>query len=217
MRIRRRNWTQEELENCQFYIDNPQNYKGKWKHVFKEERPIWIELGCGKGSFIANLAIQNPNINFIGIDLIDTMLGFAKRNIEFIYNEHSKEIDNVIITRCDIERILTMLDANDTVDKIYINFCNPWPRGKHQKKRLTHTKQLKLYKNFLKQEGEINFKTDDDGLFISSLRYFIEADYKIVWKTYDLYSEDIKNNIKTEHENMFLEQGIKIKALELNI
>ena len=205
--------SQEELENCQFYIDTPQNYKGKWKHVFKEERPIWIELGCGKGSFIANLAIKNPNINFIGIDLIDTMLGFAKRNIEFIYNEHSKEIDNVIITRCDIERILTMLDANDTVDKIYINFCNPWPRGKHQKKRLTHTKQLKLYKNFLKQEGEINFKTDDDGLFISSLRYFIEADYKIVWKTYDLYSEDIKNNIKTEHENMFLEQGIKIKAL----
>lgn len=213
MRIRKRSWTEQELEECPFYIDMPQEYKGKWKSVFQVEKPIHIELGCGKGSFIANLAVGNPEINFIGVDLIDTMLGLAKRNVEEVYNRENREIDNVILTRCDIERILTMMDENDVVDRIYINFCNPWPRGKHQKKRLTHTRQLENYKTFLKKGGEIRFKTDDDGLFASSLRYFEEAGYEVVWKTYDLHSENIVENIETEHEKMFSDQGIKIKAL----
>lgn len=213
MRIRRRTWTEKELEECPFYIDNPQEYKGKWKSVFKEEKPIRIELGCGKGNFIANLANQNPTYNFIGVDLIDTMLGLAKRNVEEVYSENQKEIDNIILTRCDIERILTMMDENDKVDRIYINFCNPWPRGKHHKKRLTHTKQLELYKTFLQENGEIHFKTDDDKLFCDSLSYFENAGFEITWKTYDLHSESIEGNIITEHETMFSEQGIKIKAL----
>lgn len=211
MRIRRRNWTEKELEESPFYIDNPQDYKGKWKNVFKEERPLHIELGCGKGQFIANLAFQNHNINFIGVDLIDTMLGLAKRNVEEVYKD--KEIDNVILTRCNIEQILDMMDKEDTVDKIYINFCNPWPRGKHHKKRLTHPKQLELYKTFLKENGEIHFKTDDDNLFIDSLHYFEEAGFETIWKTYDLHSENLDNNIITEHEEMFSKQGIKIKSL----
>ncbi len=211
MRIRRRNWTEKELEESPFYIDNPQDYKGKWKNVFKEERPLHIELGCGKGQFIANIAFRNPNINFIGVDLIDTMLGLAKRNVEEVYKD--KEIDNVILTRCNIEQILEMMDKEDTVDKIYINFCNPWPRGKHHKKRLTHPKQLELYKTFLKENGEIHFKTDDDNLFIDSLHYFEDTGFEIIWKTYDLHSENLDNNIITEHEEMFSKQGIKIKSL----
>lgn len=211
MRIRRRNWTEKELEESPFYIDNPKDYKGKWKSIFKVERPLYIELGCGKGQFIANLAFQNPNINFIGVDLIDTMLGLAKRNVEEVYKD--KEIDNVILTRCNIEQILEMMDKEDTVDKIYINFCNPWPRGKHHKKRLTHPKQLELYKTFLKENGEIHFKTDDDNLFVDSLHYFEEDGFETIWKTYDLHSENLDNNIITEHEEMFSKQGIKIKAL----
>ena len=211
MRIRRRNWTEKELEESPFYIDNPKDYKGKWKSTFKVERPLHIELGCGKGQFIANLAFQNPNINFIGVDLIDTMLGLAKRNVEEVYKD--KEIDNIILTRCNIEQILDMMDKEDTVDKIYINFCNPWPRGKHHKKRLTHPKQLELYKTFLKENGEIHFKTDDDNLFVDSLHYFEEAGFETIWKTYDLHSENLDNNIITEHEEMFSKQGIKIKAL----
>lgn len=211
MRIRRRNWTEKELEESPFYIDNPQDYKGKWKNVFKEERPLHIELGCGKGQFIANIAFKNPNINFIGVDLIDTMLGLAKRNVEEVYKD--KEIDNVILTRCNIEQILEMMDKEDTVDKIYINFCNPWPRGKHHKKRLTHPKQLELYKIFLRENGEIHFKTDDDNLFIDSLHYFEDTGFEIIWKTYDLHSENLDNNIITEHEEMFSKQGIKIKSL----
>lgn len=213
MRIRRKSWTTKELEEAKFYIDEPQAYKGKWKSAFEVERPLHLELGCGKGQFIAKMGSINPNINFIGVDLIDTMLGLAKRNVEETYKQEEKEIDNVILTRCDIERILNMMDENDVIDRIYINFCNPWPRGKHQKKRLTHTRQLEKYKTFLKDGGEIRFKTDDDGLFQASLRYFEEAGYKIIWKTYDLHSENIKNNIETEHEKMFSEQGIKIKAV----
>ena len=110
MRIRKRNWTTQELEEAKFYIQEPQEYKGKWKSVFPVERPIHIELGCGKGQFMANLACRHPSINFIGIDLIDTMLGFAKRNIEQVYKENQREIDNVILTRCNIEQILTMLN-----------------------------------------------------------------------------------------------------------
>lgn len=213
MRIRKRSWTEKELEEAKFYIDTPQENKGKWKSVFQVERPLQIELGCGKGQFIAKLAVRNPNVNFIGVDLIDTMLGLAKRNVEEVYASENKEIDNVILTRCNIEQILTMMDENDQVERIYINFCNPWPRGKHHKKRLTHTRQLELYKIFLKLGGEIHFKTDDDNLFSDSLHYFEEAGFEIIWKTYDLHSEGIEDNIITEHETMFSSQGIKIKAL----
>lgn len=213
MRIRKRSWTKEELEQAEFYMDTPQENKGKWKSTFKVERPMQIELGCGKGQFIANLGVRNPNTNFIGVDLIDTMLGLAKRNVEEVYASENREIDNVILTRCNIEQILTMMDENDQVERIYINFCNPWPRGKHHKKRLTHTRQLELYKTFLKPGGEIHFKTDDDNLFSDSLNYFEEAGFTIPWKTYDLHSENIPDNIVTEHENMFSNEGIKIKAL----
>ena len=213
MRIRKRSWTEEELEQAEFYIDIPQENKGKWKSAFKVERPMHIELGCGKGQFIANLGVKNPSINFIGVDLIDTMLGLAKRNVEEVYASENRDIDNVILTRFNIEQILTMMDENDQVERIYINFCNPWPRGKHHKKRLTHTRQLELYKTFLKPGGEIRFKTDDDNLFSDSLNYFEEAGFEIIWKTYDLHSENVPDNIVTEHENMFSNEGIKIKAL----
>ena len=213
MRIRKRSWTQKELEEAKFYIDNPEENKGKWKSVFKLKRPLHLELGCGKGQFIANLAYKNPNINFIGVDLIDTMLGLAKRNVEEVYHSNNREIDNVILTRCNIEQILTMMDEKDKVECIYINFCNPWPRGKHHKKRLTHPKQLELYKTFLIGGGEIRFKTDDDNLFLDSLNYFENVGFKVIWKTYDLHNENVEDNIETEHEKMFSEQGIKIKAL----
>lgn len=106
------------------------------------------------------------------------------------------------------------MSKEDTVDRIYINFCNPWPKPKHKKKRLTHTKQLMLYREFLKDGGEIYFKTDDDELFNESLKYFEEAGFEVLVKTYDLHNENIfANNIETEHEKMFSEEGKKIKAL----
>mgnify|MGYP004477151721 FL=1 len=215
MRIRFKAWARPELEASKFYRDNPEELKGKWKLEFKnKENPIHLELGCGKGQFIAQKAIQNPQINYIAIDLVDAMLGLAKRNIEQTYNEEKKEIDNVILTRFDIERIPLILSKDDGIKRIYINFCNPWPKGKHRKKRLTHTRQLEKYKEFLVDGAEVYFKTDDDDLFTASIGYFEEAGFNILKKTFDLHSKPIwDNNIETEHEKMFSEQGIKIKAL----
>ncbi len=216
MRIRYKKWARPELEASKFYIDNPEDWKGKWKEFFEnKENPIHLELGCGKGQFISELASDNLNTNYIAIDLVDAMLGLAKRNIEEVYKEKKIEPNNVVITRFDIERILLILSKEDKIERIYINFCNPWPKGKHRKKRLTHTRQLEKYKQFLVPNGEIYFKTDDDGLFESSITYLKESGFNIKKITYDLHNEDIFNgkNIKTEHEKMFSEQGIKIKAL----
>jgi len=215
MRIRYKKWARPELEASKFYEDEPEKWKGKWKEHFKNQnQPFMLELGCGKGQFISKLALENQNINYLAIDLVDAMLGLAKRNIEEKYQNAKKEPENVMLTRFDIEIIGLILDKKDKVQRIYINFCNPWPRGKHRKKRLTHTRQLEKYKEFLVPNGEVYFKTDDDDLFIASLEYFEEAGFEIVEKTYDLHNEPIfEKNIETEHEKMFTEQGIKIKAL----
>lgn len=215
MRIRYKKWARPELEASSFYEDNPEEWKGKWKeHFEKKEFPLMLELGCGKGQFISKLALENQDINYIAIDLIDAMLGLAKRNVEQSYKEANIEPKNIILTRFDIERINLILDKKDDIQRIYINFCNPWPRGKHRKKRLTHTRQLEKYKEFLNENGEIYFKTDDDELFESSILYFEESGFEILKRTYDLYKEPIfERNVRTEHEIMFSEQGIKIKAL----
>ena len=186
---------------------------GKWKEAFLTDNPIYLELGCGKGVFTAKLARQNPDINLIAIELITEMLLVTKRNIEKEYLEYEKEIDNVLITTYNVEQILNIMNEADTVDRIYINFCNPWPRAGHKKRRLTHTRQLEKYKVFLNKGAQIHFKTDDDDLFFESIKYFEESGFEIIYKTLDLYSDDNVDNIVTEHELKFTRQGIKIKKL----
>lgn len=214
MRIRFKPWARPELEASKFYIDKPEDYKCKWQELFNNNNPIHLELGCGKGGFISKISVKNPNINYIAIDLVDAMLGLAKRKVEEEYKQNNKEINNIYLIRYDIERIANIFGENDKIERIYINFCNPWPRGKHHKKRLTHTRQLEKYKQFLKDNGEIFFKTDDDNLFNDSINYFKSSGFEILKSTYNLQAEpEFWDNIKTEHEDMFTEQGIKIKAL----
>lgn len=215
MRIRYKKWARPELEASPFYVDNPEKQRGKWKELFRNSSlPLNLELGCGKGNFIAEKASTNLDTNFIAIDLVDAMLGLAKRKVEQTYKEKNKEPNNILLTRFDIERIDLILSKEDEIDRIYINFCNPWPRGKHHKKRLTHTKQLEKYKQFLKSKGQIYFKTDDDNLYLESLNYFKEAGFKIIKKTENLHAEpNFWENIQTEHEEIFTKQGIKIKAI----
>ena len=145
--------------------------------------------------------------------MIETMLGLSKRNIEKEYSEAKIEINNLYLIRMNAERILDSFSEEDTIDRIYINFCNPWPRGKHNKWRLTHIRQLEHYKVFLKKGGEIFFKTDSDYLFEDSLNYFKDSGFEIEKITYDLHNDMIFEDIRTEHEQMFSEEGIKIKAL----
>ena len=229
MRMKFKPWARKELETSPFYIDNPQDYKNKWITAFEKKQDIHLELGCGKGNFIAKVSKQNQDINYIAIDLVDAMLGMAKRNVEAEYGirkstdaeavedeiEKQKVVKNLKLIRYDIARISDIFGEQDKIKRIYINFCNPWPRGKHHKKRLTHERQLEQYKKFL--QGKIFFKTDDDGLFEASIKSFERSGYKIEKVTYDLSKEldfwDEEKNIETEHEKMFTEKGIKIKAL----
>jgi len=212
MRIRNKPWAKEELNSSKFYIQNPEGCKGKWQEYFKNSRnPIHLELGCGKGYFVKKAAIQNQETNYIAIDLIDAILGVANRNIIEEFN--GKEVNNLLLTRYDVEEINNILDKTDNIERIYINFCNPWPKPRHKKRRLTHTRQLEKYKQFLKPNGEIYFKTDDDELFKESLEYFKKAGLETIKLTYDLGKEpDFWQNIETEHEIKFKEQGIHIKA-----
>ncbi|NFE10549.1 tRNA (guanosine(46)-N7)-methyltransferase TrmB [Clostridium botulinum] len=213
MRMRKKPWARPELESCNFFIVNPKENKGKWKESFNNENPIYLELGCGKGVFVAVHGSNNENINYIAIDIKDEVLGLAKRNIEKAYKEKNKELNNIKLMAQEIGLINEMLDENDKISRIYINFCNPWPKKKHKKRRLTHTRQLTQYRNFLKENGEIWFKTDDDELFEESLEYFKEGKFRIEYITYDLNTSGFEGNVQTEHERMFTEQGIKTKFL----
>lgn len=213
MRMRNKPWAAPELNACKFFVRNPAQYLGKWHSFFARRQPIHLELGCGKGLFIAGLAPQNPQINYMGIDLKDTVLAPAKRNIEQAFRAENREPDNVVLMAQDIEQILSVMGPEDTVERIYINFCNPWPKPKHNKRRLTYPRQLENYKKFLAKGGEIRFKTDDDALFADTLGYLEECGFEVISKTYDLHAENCPDNVMTEHEKMFLQQGIKIKAL----
>ena len=213
MRMRKKPWARPELEGCDFFVVNPKEYKGKWKESFGNDKPIYLELGCGKGTFMAVHGSENPDINYIAIDIKDEVLGLAKRNIEKAYEEQNRTVDNVKLMAQEIGLISEILGEEDIINRIYINFCNPWPKEKHKKRRLTHTRQLEQYKIFLKSDGEIYFKTDDDELFEESLEYFNEAGFKIKYITYDLHNSDFEGNVQTEHERMFSREGIKIKFL----
>ena len=212
MRIRRKKWAQKELEESKFYIDKPEEFKEKRQEKFAKKQDLHIELGCGKGLFIASLASKHKDINYIAVDMIEAMLGLSKRNIEQAYNYEYPE--NLFLIRANVERLTDVFASSDMVKRIYINFCNPWPKKKHNKKRLTHPRQLVQYKEILTDDGEIYFKTDSDELFEASLEYFPESGFEIVTKTFDLHNEPIfGENIVTEHEKMFSDEGIKIKAL----
>jgi tRNA (guanine-N7-)-methyltransferase len=214
VRLRRKPWARPELSACHFYIGDPPQYKGIWKELFGNNNPIHLELGCGKGGFISKVGAHNQQINYIAVDIKSEVLAIAKRKIEQEYAAAGfNEINNIKLMSQNIEQIANMLDSKDVIEKIYINFCNPWPKNTYKKKRLTHGKQLVKYKSFLKKEGEIWFKTDNDELFEDSIKYFEENGFIIKHITEDLHSSGFTGSIQTEHEEMFSNEGIPIKFL----
>jgi len=213
MRLRKKPWARPELEACEFFVTNPEDYKGKWQAVFGNTNEIWMELGCGKGRFISKLASSNPDKNFIAIDIKDEVLVLAKRKIEAEYASARLSTNNIRLMAHEIMIIHKILDSNDVINRIFINFCNPWHKNSHVARRLTHPNQLNQYKVFLAPEGQIWFKTDDDILFNASVKYFEQCNFKITYITEDLHNSNFEQNIMTEHEKMFSEQGLKIKFL----
>lgn len=218
MRIRRKKWARPELAECPYYTDNTEDMAGKWRQLFSHpERELYLEVGCGKGHFAAAHALRFPDINIIAADIKADMLGVARRNIESIFAGAGHTNDNLYLACFNVADISRFMGAEDRIGRIYINFCNPWNRGKHNKRRLTHPRQLMQYRQILVPGGEIHFKTDDDTLFADSLEYFAECGFEPVLVTYDLHSEGIADSFPTEHERMFSEEGIKIKYARMRM
>ncbi|ETA82098.1 tRNA (guanosine(46)-N7)-methyltransferase TrmB [Youngiibacter fragilis] len=204
MRLRKKWWARPEMEQDSKAIFDPVSLKGRWHEEFGNDNPIHLELGCGKGRFISELASMDRNKNYVAIDLKDEVLVFALRKI----NELG--LDNVRIIPMLIENIETVF-GEDEVERIYINFCNPWPKASHNKRRLTHPRFLTKYRGFLMQGGEVWFKTDDDELFEHSLDYFREEGFEERYRSLDLADSGFEGNIKTEYEEKFTAFGVNIK------
>lgn len=212
MHMRTKKWARPELEACGKYTDSPENYAGKWKECFdRPEFPLHIELGCGKGVSTAKMIHDHPDINYLAIDIADNVLGDTHRNI--LHENNGQEAGNAFIVKYDIEYINKIIKEQDKIERIYIHFCNPWTkRPKHEKRRLTHPRQLLQYRKFLSEKGEIWFKTDDDDLFADSMLYFKVCGFEPVYVTENLHASGFEPNYMSEHEMKFSAQGIPIKA-----
>lgn len=206
MRLRKKWWARPEMEASPLVIVEPKELKGKWQEEFKNNNNIYLELGCGRGRFITTRAQQNSNINFIGVDLKDEVLIYALKKLE------DTELQNARLIPMNIAGIAEVFEK-DEISRIYINFCNPWPKDRHNKRRLTHTKFLTEYKKFLKPNSEIWFKTDDTELFEDSQEYFKESGFSIEYLTYDLHKSDFTQNVVTEYEEKFTSLGMKTMFL----
>lgn len=206
MRLRKKWWARPELEASPKVIIRPAEKKGKWKEEFKNNNEIHLELGCGRGKFVTELALKNPDKNYIAVDLKDEVLIYVLKKLE------ENEITNVRIVPLNISFIGDIFDE-DEISRIYINFCNPWPKDRHKKRRLTHTRFLTEYKKFIKPNTEIWFKTDDRELFDESQEYFKESAFTLEYLTYDLHNSDFSENIMTEYESKFTSLGMKTMFL----
>lgn len=211
MRLRNVPGSREAIAESVYVINEPENCKGKWKEIFENDNPIRIEIGMGKGKFITTMAQQNPDINYIGIEKFSSVLIRAIEKIEQL------EIKNLKFIRMDAERIEDVFNKEE-VDKIYLNFSDPWPKDRHAKRRLTSKQFFDRYNNILKEDGVVEFKTDNNGLFEFSLEQIPLAGWNIVEYTRDLHHNEKMNegNIMTEYEEKFSKLGNNINKLIAN-
>ena len=216
MRLRKKYWARPELESSPIVITDQYAHTGKWNETFKNNNEVHLELGCGKGGFISEKSRLDPNINFIGIDLKDEVLVFALRRVIEVREVEGTEDVNVRLMPLNI-MLIDDVFAKDEISRIYINFCNPWPKERHNKRRLTHTKFLTNYKKFLKAESEVWFKTDDTELFEHSVEYFKGCGFEILFLTYDLHNSDFEDNVVTEYEAKFTGLGMKVMFLQAKL
>jgi len=210
MRLRKKWWARPEMEESPLVITEPREYKGRWKEIFNNDNEIYLELGCGRGEFITKNAIDNPDKNYIAIDLKDEVLVYVLRKIK------EAELDNVRIIPLEIAFITEIFDKNE-ISRIYINFCNPWPKDRHNKRRLTHTRFLEKYKQFIKPGTEIWFKTDNRELFDASLEYLNNFGFELLFYTYDLHRSGFEPNVMTEYEKKFTDLGMEIMFLKAKL
>lgn len=215
MRLRKCHQAKEILlANPNFFINEPLLINKKWnKNIFNNKNNIELEIGMGKGQFIIKKALQNSNINYIGLELNETVCSKAMKKAQ-IYNDIIKNLRIINFNARDILKIF----KRSQIDKIYLNFSDPWPKNRHTKNRLTNEKFLKIYKKVLKKGGLIELKTDNDSLYEYTLEVLNNnSKYKIIYSTTSLYdhiNSDInKDNIATEYETKFYNKGKNINKI----
>jgi len=209
MRLRNIPGADEVVANSTFCIQIPTEHKGNWSKVFGNDHPIHIEIGMGKGRFIMDLAALNPNINYIGIERYTSVLLRAVQKIE------ENPLPNVKFL-CVDAATLPDIFAEEEVNRIYLNFSDPWPKDRHARRRLTSSEFLARYDQFLAKDGRLEFKTDNVGLFDFSLEEINNSDvWHIDVHTYDLHEDPMLNfgNVMTEYEEKFSSKGNPICKL----
>ncbi|MFR2959237.1 MAG: tRNA (guanosine(46)-N7)-methyltransferase TrmB [Streptococcus salivarius] len=208
MRVRKRKGAEEHLANHpQYVILEPEAAKGKWHELFGNDNPIHIEVGSGKGAFITGMAQQNPDINYIGIDIQLSVLSYALDKVL------TSGAENVKLLRVDGSSLTNYFEDGE-VDMMYLNFSDPWPKSRHEKRRLTYKTFLDTYKQILPENGEIHFKTDNRGLFEYSLASFSQYGMVLNKVWLDLHASDYEGNVMTEYERKFSEKGQVIYRVE---
>ena len=201
MRLRHIPGSEQQIEESPFVISGPEEFRGQWNMFFGNENPLHIEVGMGKGRFITELAAAHPEINYIGIERYTSVLlkAVVKRSLLFLPNLYFLCVD---------ARTLPDIFAEGEVDRIYLNFSDPWPKDRHAKRRLTSPQFMALYDRILAPEGQVEFKTDNMGLFDYSLESIPEAGWTITASTKDLHHSDMaEGNIMTEYEAKFSAMG----------
>lgn len=195
----------EYIEKSDLLIKNPQDFKGKWQDEFGNDDPIHIEIGMGRGDFVIGMAKLHPGINYVGIEMYDSVIYKAIKKLE------EEKLTNIRLVRLDATNIEEVFDKE--VSRIYLNFSDPWPKKKHTKRRLTSTEFLNRYDNIFKDVKEIHQKTDNNDLFEFSIESLKEHGYTLSEVTRDLYSNMIEGNVATEYEKKFVKNGTKINRL----
>ena len=208
MRLKNVPGSKEAIEASYYVVKNPTEHKGKWNLLFKNNNPTHIEVGMGKGQFLNSLAELNPNVNFVGIEKFSSVLIRAVEKVE------KTQLKNLLYIRMDAEE-LTEVFEKEEIDKIYLNFSDPWPKDRHAKRRLTSTQFFERYEKILKRDGVVEFKTDNRLLFDFSLEQVPAAGWKLKAYTFNLHQDTEMNegNIMTEYEEKFSAKGNPIHKL----
>ena len=209
MRLRNKPWAKDKLEQYpQYVITSPELLKGEWNNAFELKQPLHIEIGTGRGRFITEMAKANPHVNYLGIELQPSVIVTAlERVIE-------ADVTNLKLLNANAADV-TEYFAKGEVDRVYLNFSDPWPKNRHEKRRLTYKTFLKQYEDILIDQGEIHFKTDNQGLFEYSLTSFSEYGLLLKWVSLDLHNSDFEGNIMTEYEEKFSNKGNRIYRSEV--
>ncbi len=209
MRLRKKPWGDNELNTNDRFIHKPEENKGKWKEIFGNDNPIHIEIGTGKGQFLTTMSLLNPNINYIAIERqTNVIVSALKKGREKGVGE------NIVFFVADVKELLNYFEPEE-IDRIYINFCDPWPnKKKWAKRRLTHKNFLNLYEALFTNGGEVFFKTDNRLLFEFSLNEFADKGWRLHNISLDLHNSDFDGNVKTEYEEKFSGIGMPIYRLE---